>query len=448
MEWAGADSVIVQRMPRKQNRVDLLMLSAATGQGRTVLTDRDSAYVDVEGDALVMLDGGERFLWRSDRSGWRQIYLFDRAGRQLAQITQDGMDVLEVAAVDEKRGEVYVVAAAPTPSQRQLYRVSLRARRAPVRVTTQPGSHAPTIGPGARWMVDVHSTASQPATATLYELPSGRQVRALADNAKLRATLSALAVRAPEFFSVPMPDGTKLDAYRIVPANFDSTRKHPVLMYVYGGPASPTVNDSWGGSRYLWHQLLAQQGYVVVSVDNRGAAWRGRDFRKVTQYHLGMRESQDQIDAAKWLARQPWVDGARIGMWGWSYGGFMSAMSAFRGGELFRAALAVAPVTDWRLYDTIYTERFMWTPQENAEGYRESAPLAHAAGLTASFLVVHGTGDDNVHAQNTTQLANALQAAGKPFQMMLYPNRTHSISGGNTQAHLYDMMTRFVKERL
>jgi dipeptidyl-peptidase-4 len=296
--------------------------------------------------------------------------------------------------------------------------------------------------------VDIHSTIRSPAVATLYALPAMSLVRVLQDNAPLKATLSQLAVRQPEFIKVPMPDGTLLDAYRIVPASFDSTRKYPVLMYVYGGPAAPQVNDAWGGTRLLWHQSLAQQGYVVVCVDNRGAAWRGRDFRKTTQYHLGIKESQDQMDAATWIGRQSWTDASRIGIWGWSYGGFMSALTAGRGGDLFKAALVVAPVTDWSLYDTIYTERFMWTPQQNPEGYRASAPQSYVNGVRARMLLVHGTGDDNVHPQNTIQYVNKLEAAGKPFYMLLYPNRTHSISGGTTSVHLFNSFTRFLLENL
>lgn len=447
MEWNGNDSVVVQRLPRKQNRVDVLMLSATSGAGRTVLTDRDSAYVDVE-EQPRWVARGRQFLWLSDRTGWRQLHLHDRSGRAIRQLTTDGVDILGVVAVDEARGVVYVSAAAPDPTQRQVFRVRLDGRGRMERVTTAPGSHSLSIGPGARFAVDVHSSITSPPTATLYELPAMRSRRVMMDNAQLRERLAALRTRPATFIKVPTPSGVVLDGWRIVPPDFDSTKKYPVLMYVYGGPASPTVTDSYGGTRWLWHQMLAQLGYVVVSVDNRGAAWRGRDFRKITQYRLGRYESQDQIDAAKWLASQPWVDGKRIGIWGWSYGGYMSSLVAGRAGESFRAAIAVAPVSDWRLYDTIYTERFMWTPRENAEGYREGAPLTHVGGMTARLLVVHGTGDDNVHPQNTIQLANRLEAAGKHFWMLLYPNRTHSISGGTTQAHLFDSLTRFIRESL
>ncbi|HLV24765.1 MAG TPA: S9 family peptidase [Gemmatimonadales bacterium] len=446
MEWLGTDSIVVQRMPRKQDRVDIMLLSASTGQGRVVASDSDRAYVNVQN--ITWLEDGRQFLLLSDRTGWRQLFLYGRDGEVVRQLTRDGSDVLSVSGVDETRGFVYVTVAAPDPTQRQLYRVSLDGGARPERITTEKGTHNVSIGPDSRYLVDFHSTIERPATAVLYELPAMRSVRVLQDNAALQRTVSALNVKAPEFFRIPMPDGTRLDAYRVVPPDFNPRTRYPVLMYVYGGPASPTVSDAWGGSRYLWHQLLAQQGYVVVSVDNRGAAWRGRDFRKATQLKLGMAESQDQVDAAKWLARQGWVHGSRIGIWGWSYGGYMTAMTTARGGDVFRMGISVAPVTDWRLYDTIYTERFMWLPRLNEEGYRQTSVMTHLAGLRAELLLVHGTGDDNVHSQNTLILADSLVQLGRPFSMLMYPNRTHSISGGNSSIHLYNQMTRFVKEKL
>jgi dipeptidyl-peptidase-4 len=447
MEWMGADSLTVQRLPRRQNRLDLLMVSATTGTGRTVMSERDSAYVDVEDGLPRWINGGRQFLWMSDRSGWRQLYLFDRSGRMVRQVTRDGGDVLSLDGVDEARGQVYVTMAAPDPTQRQLFRFALRGGRGE-RLTAQRGSHSANVGPGARFAVRYHSSAGQPAAATLHELPSMRVARVLEENAGLRGRAAALRVRAPEFFRVPTPGGMQLDAYRIVPVDFDSTRAYPTLMFAYGGPAAPQVNDAWGGNRYLWHQMLAQEGYVVVVVDNRGAAWRGRQFRKGTQLRLGVQESDDQIAAARWLGGQPWVDAGRIGLWGWSYGGYLTTLALGRGGDVFRAGIAVAPVADWRLYDTIYTERFMWIPQENEEGYDAGSPLRHVAGITARYLLVHGTGDDNVHPQNSIQLAAALQEAGKPFSLMLYPNRTHSIAGAATQAHLFGMMTQFIRDNL
>ena len=448
MEWVSSDSLAIQRMPRKQNSVDVLMLSATSGRGRTVMTDRDSAYVDVEnGDLRWIGSGRQQFLWLSDRSGWRQLYLYGRDGGVVRQLTTDGMDVLGVIGVDEANGYVYVTAAAPTPMERNVYRVSVNGGPM-TRITAQQGTHAMSISPDAKYAVDIYSTIAWPAVATLYSLPSMSVIRVLQDNAPLKQRLAQAGFNPASFIKVPMPNGTLLDGYRITPANFDSTKKYPVLMYVYGGPASPQVSDAWGGTRQLWHQSLAQQGYVVVVVDNRGAAWRGRDFRKTTQYRLGLKESQDQIDAAKWIGRQSWGDASRIGIWGWSYGGYMSSLCAGRGGDVFKAAMVVAPVTDWDLYDTIYTERYMWTPQQNPEGYRVSAPQTYVSGVKAKLLLVHGTGDDNVHPQNTIQYANKLEAAGKPFYMLLYPNRTHSISGGNTSLHLFNSLTRFVLDNL
>ena len=449
MEWVDADSISVQRLPRRQNQLELLLVSATSGQARSVMVDRDSAYVDVEGEAVRWLAGHRRFLYRSDRSGWRGWYLYDRSGRLLRRVTPDGADHLDVAGIDEGSGVVYVTAAAPTPVERNLYRCDIAGSAARcTRATTQPGTHAVDVAPGARWAIDTWSRLGKAPAVTLHALPDMKVVRTLEDNRSVAERLAALDLSAPRFLKVPMPDGTQLDAYRLVPPRFDSTKAHPVLMYVYGGPAAPQVSDALGGTRFLWHQSLTQQGYIVLVVDNRGAAWRGRDFRKLTQHKLGVQESQDQIDAAKWAATQPWADRARIGIWGWSYGGYMTAMSLARGGSVFKAGISVAPVVDWRYYDTIYTERFMWTPQENPNGYQLSAVGSYVNNMTARLLLVHGTGDDNVHPQNALVLADALEAANKPFYMLLYPNRTHSIAGGRTQVHLFGSFTRFLLENL
>jgi dipeptidyl-peptidase-4 len=272
-------------------------------------------------------------------------------------------------------------------------------------------------------------------------------VRTLVDNASMAQRLEALGLRAPEFFTLRTAAGDTLNGWLIKPPDFDAARQYPVLLYVYGGPGSQTVTDAWGGTRYLWHQLLATRGVVVASIDNRGTGARGRAFRKVTYGHLGRLETQDQIEAARWIAKQPWADGSRIGIWGWSYGGYMTALSMMNG-DVFRAGMAVAPVVDWRLYDTVYTERFMRSPAENASGYDENSPLHKAAQLHGRLLLVHGTGDDNVHFQNSVRLTQALQDAGKLFDVMIYPNRTHSISGGSASVHLFNTMTDWVMRHL
>ncbi len=447
LEWVDTDSISVQRVPRRQQQLDVMLVSAATGSGRTIVTERDSAYVNSEGEPVVWLADRQRFLLRSDRSGWQQYYLYRRDGRLVRRITRDSMDVLDLLAVDEKSGAAYVQVAWPDATQQQLMRVSFDGRRQQ-RLTTGDGAHAMLVSPTASYLFDSYSRLGVPPIVSLHALPQMMKVRELTDNAAVRAKLVAQGLQPAQRFTVPVPDGTLLDAYRILPPAFDSTRKYPVLMHAYGGPAAPQVVDQWGGARYLWHASLAEQGYVVVVVDNRGAAFRGRDFRKVTQLRLGLTEAQDQIDAARWLGRQSWVDASRIGFWGWSFGGYLAAMVAGKGGDIFKAVIAVAPVTDWRLYDTIYAERFMWTPQDNAVGYAETAPQNYVGGIKARFLLVHGTGDDNVHPQNSVQFIERMVRANKPMQQLFYPNRTHSISGGNTTVHLYESLTRFLRENL
>ncbi|MBC7844627.1 MAG: S9 family peptidase [Gemmatimonadaceae bacterium] len=447
MEWLDPDSIAVLRMPRRQTRLDVLLVSATSGNGRLVVSERDSAYVSPDGEPVVWLADHQRFLLRSDRSGWQQYYLYRRDGRLVTRITRDSMDVLDLLAVDEKAGAAYVQVAWPTATQQQLMRVSLDGRKSE-RLTRTDGSHAMLVSPTAAYMFDAWSRRGVPPSVSVVALPTMTTLRELSDNAAVRARLVSTNVQPPQLFTVPMPDGTMLDAYRVLPPGFDSTRKYPVLMHAYGGPAAPLVIDQWGGSRYLWHVMLAQQGYVIVVVDNRGAAFRGRAFRKSTQLRLGLQEAADQMDAARWLSRQSWADASRIGFWGWSFGGYLATMVAGQGGDLFRAVIAVAPVTDWRLYDSIYTERFMWTPLDNVAGYQETAPLHAVAGIRARFLLVHGTGDDNVHPQNSMQLIERMVRANRPMQQLFYPNRTHSISGGNTTVHLYESLTRFVRENL
>ena len=447
MGWVGNDSLWIERMPRAQNRADLLIASAATGLTRSLLTDTDSAYVDVL--EPVWINNNKQLVILSDRTGWRQAWLYNRDGSGARQVTSDGFDVLDVVGVDSARGDLYVKGAAPNPTQAQIYRYSLSGRHAAGRVTPMDGTYDFNMSPTAKYVATVWSTINTPPTAALYELPSMRQVRILSANTTLKARVDSLHVTPVRFFKIPAADGaTMLDAYRILPPSFDSTKKYPVVIYAYGGPAIPQVLDSWMGGRYLFHQLLAERGYVIVVADNRGAAWRGRHFRKQTQRKLGVMESDDQIAVAKWIGAQSWGDASRIAMWGWSYGGYNTAMSVFRGGSVFKLGISVAPVTDWRFYDSIYTERFMSTPADNAEGYRASSPLTYVQGLTAKYLLIHGTGDDNVHPENSYVLSQRLQLDRKSFSLMLFPNKTHSISGPGGTLPLYDLLERFIMENL
>jgi dipeptidyl-peptidase-4 len=440
MEWAGSNELVIQRLNRAQDRLDVLLADASTGRSRVILTETDSAWVDVDND-LTWLRGGRQFLWTSERDGYNHVYLYNRDGSLVRQVTSGDWDVLEFLGTDDAGSRVFFAAAEAGPLERQIYSTGIdgRGRR---RITRDSGSHAAELAPGARYLIDTGSRADAPPVTRILA-PDGRTLRVLQDNAAVAQQLQALALRTPEFFAFNTADDVLLNGWLIKPPDFDPARRYPVLIYVYGGPASQTVTDAWGGTRYLWHQLLARNGIVVASIDNRGTGARGRAFRKITFKRLGTLESQDQIEAARWLAAQPWADPARIGIWGWSYGGFMTALSMMNG-NVFRAGIAVAPVTDWRLYDTIYTERFMRTPADNPLGYDDNSPLRKAGQLSGRLFLIHGTGDDNVHAQNTIQLADALQAAAKPFDLMIYPNRTHSISGGNTSVHLFNSMTDWV----
>ncbi|HKP74046.1 MAG TPA: S9 family peptidase [Longimicrobiaceae bacterium] len=445
MEWAESPTeLLVQRLNRHQNRLEVLMADARTGAVRPVLTEADSAWVDVDDD-LSFIRGARQFLWSSERDGYNHLYLYNRDGTVARQLTRGPWDVTQVFGVDERNGWVYFSATEQGPQQRHLYRVKLDGTGF-ARLTREPGTHAVLLSPETPYYLDAWSRAGQPPVISLHRT-NGSGVRTLVDNAGVRERLGSLGIREPEFFTLPNRDGTQLNGWVIKPANFDPAKRYPVLMYVYGGPGSQTVTDSWGGTRYLWHQLLAQRGYVVVSVDNRGTGGRGRDFKKQTYLRLGVREAADQVDAANWVARQSWADPQRIGLWGWSYGGYMTAFTLEQENSPFRAGIVVAPVADWRLYDSIYTERYMRTPQENAAGYDAGSPVKHANGLHSRLLLIHGSGDDNVHFQNSVQLVDAFQAAGKQFNFMMYPDRNHSISAGRS-VHLYTLMTDWLTNNL
>jgi dipeptidyl-peptidase-4 len=445
MDFAGSpDSIWFVRLNRHQNRLDLLLADVNTGASRVIMTDRDSAWVDLHDP--IWIDGGRRFLYLSERDGYAQLFLFGRDGSLIRKVTSGPWDVLEVYGVDQGSGTVYFTAAADGPLVRPLYRIGLDGTNFR-RLSGPEGVHNPDFDPAFRYYIDVHSRAGQPPIQTLNRA-DGSVIRVLADNRRLRAKLDSLELRRPEFIKVPTAPGVELNAYLIKPPRFDSTRAYPLLMYVYGGPGSQTVLDAWGGDLYLWHQLVAREGYLVASVDNRGTGARGARFKKITYLNLGTYETADQIAAARFFGALPYVDPSRIGIWGASYGGYMALMAMFRGEGVFKAAISRAPVTDWRLYDTIYTERYMRTPQENPEGYRRSAPQTYAELLQGNLLIVHGSGDDNVHPQNTTQLIHLLEEANKQFDLRIYPNKTHALEGARTRLNLYTFFLEWLKKNL
>ena len=451
MEWAAnSNEVVLQRLNRLQNEDQVVLADARSGQARTVLTERDSTWVEVVDD-LVWLDGGKNFTWVSERDGWKHVYVVSRDGRTSRLVTKGDYDVLEVKGIDPKGGWLYYIASPENPVQRYLFRTRLDGKGKPERLSPvrEPGSHTYDMAPNYRYAIETYSSLGNPPIVRLIRLPGHQPVRTLVDNQDLRARVTALKRPTVEWLTIPAEDGAKLPGVLFKPADFDSSRKYPLLFFVYGGPGTTEVEDEWGGY-YLWHTMLTQKGYLVAIVDNRGTpAPLGRKFRKAIYGQLGVLETRDQAVAARTLRERPYVDPARIGIWGWSYGAFMSLNALFQHPELYRTAVAVSPVTHWRFYDNVYTERFNGLITDNKAGYDRGSPLSYVDGMRGNLLLVHGGGDDNVHYQNSEMLINALVAAGKPFEMMEYPNRTHCIcQGKGTQAHLFDMITRFLDRNL
>jgi dipeptidyl-peptidase-4 len=452
MEWAASsEQYTIQYLNRPQNTNQLMLVDAATGSAHTVFTDRDDAWVDVVDDMLWM-DEGERFTWVSERDGWRHVYVISRDGADQQLVTPWEMDVVSVQLIDEDRGWLYFIASPDNAAQRYLYRSRLNGSGQPERLTPdeQSGWSAYQLSHDGAWGFQTHSAFDTPSTVRLVSLPDHETVRTMVDNAELKSTVAALARGESEFFRVTTEDGVTMDGWLMKPADFDPTRKYPLLFYVYGEPAGQTVMDRWGGNRYLWHTLLTQQGYVVASVDNRGTpAPRGREWRKSVHGQVGTLGSRDQAGAARVIRAWDFVDEDRVGIWGWSGGGSSTLNMMFRHPELYQTGMSVAPVPDQTLYDAIYQERYSGVLPDYADGYRRGSPITHVAGLQGNLLLIHGTGDDNVHYQGSERLINAMIEGGKEFTMMAYPNRSHGIfEGAGTTLHLYGLLTRYLNENL
>lgn len=452
MEWANnSEELILQRFNRLQNRNDLTYANATSGETRIAFTDQGKAWVE-ECDDLRWFDNGKRFSWVSERDGWRHLYVVSRDGKDLRLITKGDYDVVSIQHIDAQAGWVYFIASPANPTQRFLYRVKLDGSSAAMRITPQDyGTHAYQIAPNGRYAVHRYSSFNTPTQIDLVELPSHKVLRTMTDNRLLRDKLAAVDKGPSEFFRVDIGDGIELDGWVIRPPNFDPKKRYPLVVHVYGEPAGQTVLDRWGGHNYLWHLMLAQQGYLIVSIDNRGTpAPRGRAWRKSVYRKIGIVAPIDQAAALRALqAKWSYIDSSRVGIWGWSGGGSMSLNAIFRYPKLYHTAIAIAFVANQRFYDTIYQERYMGLPTNNAEGFRDGSPITHAHRLEGKVLLVYGTGDDNCHYQNCESLVNELVRHNKQFDMQIYPNRTHSIrQGRNTRRHLFTRMTRYLREHL
>ncbi len=452
LEWApGGQIILIQQMNRLQNVNRVMLWDVKTSTLRTALTETDPAWLENE-NPVRWVSGGQGFVWLSERSGWRQAYRASAAGQEFSAITEGAFDVLAIEAIDEAHKWLYFTASPDNPTQRSLYRVSLDGGK-PERLSpvNQPGWHTYEVSPDATWAVHRYSKFTTPPVVELIRLADHSVVRVLSDNAKLREKLDKLDRPSVEFFRVDNGSGLLLDGWCLKPPSFDPSKKYPLMFHVYGEPHGQTVRDAWQGPRGLWHWMLAQQGYLVASVDNRGTnSPRGREWRKCVHRQIGIIAPEEQAAATRaLLQRWSFADPQRVGIWGWSGGGSMSLNAIFRYPELYHTAIAVAPNADQLLYDTIYQERYMGLPADNADGYRLGSPLTYAKQLQGHLLLVHGTGDDNGHYQGTEMLINELIALNKRFTVMPYPARSHGISEGrNTVPHFYSLLTDYLHAHL
>lgn len=445
LKWTrNPDLVSFQRTNRHQNILELVTYHVKTAALTVILKEENNSFIEVTDD-LTYLENGTSFIWTSTRNGFNHIYLYDVSGKLIKQITDGKFDVTRFYGYDEATKTFFYQSAERSPLERHLYSITLTGKKKAL--TDIAGTHNGSFTKGLKYYVDTYSSFGAPFTCTLNDR-NGKLLRTLEDNAATRTNLAATNLGKIDTLSFLTDDQVRLYGWMITPPDFNPSKKYPVLVHVYGGPGVQTVTNDWDGPNYLWHQLLAQKGYIVISVDNRGTPGRGLDFANCIYKDMGNLEVKDQLSTVSYLKKQPYVDAARIGVWGWSFGGYMTSLLLTKGDGAFKAGIAVAPVTTWRYYDSIYTERYLQTPQENPKGYDDNSPINFAKGLKGKFLLVHGSTDDNVHMQNSMDFVTALVKANKQFEQFIYPNKNHGIYGGNTRLHLYTQMTNFLMENL
>ena len=445
MKWTNkSNRLFVQRMNRHQNHLELLSVNPSNGDASLVFEEKENTYIDVH-DNLIFYNDDSFFLWTSEKDGYNHIYLYRIDGKKIRQITKGDWEVTQFYGYDQINKTLYYQSTEKSSLQRDIYSINVFGKKKKL-LSKERGSNNAKFSKNYKYFINTYSSANSPNIIDLYD-SRGKKQRNIKNSNKLTQTLTEYNLTKKEFFEFTTEDGVNLNGWMMKPIDFDSNKKYPVLMYVYGGPGSQTVTDSWGG-QYMWYQMLCQQGYIVVSIDNRGTGGRGSEFKKCTYKELGKLETIDQIEGAKYLSSLSYVDKQRIGIWGWSYGGYMSSLCILKGSQYFNTAIAVAPVTNWRFYDTIYTERYMQTPQENSDGYDLNSPIHYADSLSGNYLLIHGSADDNVHVQNTYEMVNALVKANKQFELFIYPDKNHSIYGGNTRLHLFTQITDFITKNL
>ncbi|SFN97078.1 dipeptidyl-peptidase-4 [Paenimyroides ummariense] len=441
----NANVLSVQTQNRHQNQLNLLFVDANSGKTSTILTEKDKAYVDVT-DNLTFLNDNS-FIWTSEKDGYNHIYHYNNDGSLKKQVTTGNWEVTNYYGYNKSNETIYYQSVENGSTKRDVYSIQLNGS-SKKQLSAQSGTNSATFSPDFKYFINNHSSSTKAPSYSLVDASTGKNVKEILNNTALENNLKKFDLPKKEFTTFKNEVGNDLNGYMIKPKNFDAKKKYPVLLYQYSGPGSQEVSDSWNDSNDYWHMMLSQKGYIIVCVDGRGTGFKGADFKKVTQKELGKFEVEDQIFVAKELAKESFVDANRIGIWGWSYGGFMSSNALFQGNDVFKTAIAVAPVTSWRFYDSVYTERFMTTPQENASGYDNNSPITHADKLKGNFLLIHGTADDNVHVQNAMLLINKLVYLNKNFDWLIYPDKNHGIYGGKTREQLYTKMTDYILEKL
>ena len=445
IKWTNDANILsAQYTNRHQNELDLWMINANDMTSKLVLAEKDKAYVDVTDNLTFLKDNS--FIWTSEMDGYNHIYHYSKDGKLINQVTKGPWEVTNYYGFDEKNNIVFYQSVENGSINRDVYSININGKNKK-RLTQKEGTNAADFSANFTYFINSFSSATAAPEYTLHTAKDGKLVTVIKDNTALEKALQAYHLPAKEFSTIAV-NGNDLNMWIIKPADFDASKTYPLFLYQYSGPGSQSVENKWNSANDYWYYYLAQQGYIIACVDGRGTGFKGAEFKKVTQNELGKYEVEDQIQAAKQLGALDYIDQNRIGIWGWSYGGFMSSNALFKGNDVFKMAIAVAPVTSWRYYDTIYTERYMTTPQENPSGYDENSPIFHVDKLKGNFLLIHGSADDNVHVQNTMQMVEALVQANKQFEWMIYPDKNHGIYGGNTRLHLYTKMTNYIKDNL
>ncbi|WP_338408835.1 S9 family peptidase [uncultured Flavobacterium sp.] len=448
IEWTNDANILsVKVLNRHQDNLDLLFVDGTTAATKFILNEKDKSYIDyVDTDNLTFLKDNS-FIWTSEKDGYNHIYLYDKTGKLRNQVTNGNWEVTKYYGFDEKTNTVFYQSVENGSINRDVYRININGKNK-LRLSQNVGTTAATFSPNFQYYISTFSNVNQPTIYALNESTAGKQIQVIENNEALATKLKLYNLPAKEFFVLKTEKGNELNAWIIKPKDFDAKKKYPVFMYQYSGPGSQQVNNEWNSSDDYWFMMLAQQGYIIACVDGRGTGFKGADFKKVTYKQLGKYEVEDQIDAAKVIGNYTYVDKSRIGIWGWSYGGFMSSNCILKGNDIFKMAIAVAPVTNWRFYDSIYTERYMQTPQENSAGYDDNSPINFVDKLKGKFLLIHGSGDDNVHVQNSMQMMESLIQANKQFDSQIYPDNNHGIYGGKTRIQLFTKMTNFINTNL